>query len=255
MTPTKALLFGLAIDRMTLSETVDRCESLIQSGRPSRQFSINAAKVVAASRNKRLRSALASADVLSADGQSIVWASRLLRDPLPERVAGIDLMNSLIGRATERGFSVYFLGARQDVLDRAIATIKSHHPGLRIAGSHNGYFDDASFYGIAEEIRQSRADILFVGMSSPKKEYLIADLDPLNAPPLSVGVGGAIDVAAAVVRRAPIAFQRTGLEWLFRVAQEPRRLLWRYTTTNTQFVMLLLRELVSRRTPDGCESE
>jgi len=194
-----------------------------------------------------LRRIINECGLVSADGQAVVWASRLVGDPLPARVAGIDLMNELFGLAEKRAWRVYILGARQDVLEQAVIEIVRRHPALQIAGYRNGWFADAESEGVAAEIRSVDPDILFVGMSSPRKEYWLGCYGPTLGVPLVMGVGGAIDVVAGVTSRAPRWMQVVGLEWLYRLLQEPRRLGPRYLRTNGRFVALALRGAIRRR--------
>jgi N-acetylglucosaminyldiphosphoundecaprenol N-acetyl-beta-D-mannosaminyltransferase len=238
----RADVLGCPIDRVDIDEAVDRCRELIEEGRTARQVSINAAKLVAIREDDQLRDEVLECDLVTADGQSVVWASRLLGDALPERVAGIDLMQRLLALAEERGYRVFFLGATRRVLARALATIRSRHPGLHVVGSRDGYFRPYEEQAMREEIRAAAPDILFVAMSSPRKEHWVAAADELGVG-FAMGVGGSLDVLAGGVRRAPRIVQRLGLEWLFRLAQEPRRLARRYVTTNTRFLLLLIREV------------
>jgi N-acetylglucosaminyldiphosphoundecaprenol N-acetyl-beta-D-mannosaminyltransferase len=239
----RADILGCPIDRVDIDEAVDRCRELIEEpGRTTSQVSINAAKLVAIREDDQLRDEVLDCDLVTADGQSVVWASRLLGDGLPERVAGIDLMQRLLELAEERGYRVFFLGATRQVLARALATIRSRHPRLRVAGSRDGYFRPNEEQAMREEIRNAAPDILFVAMSSPRKEHWVATAGELDVG-FAMGVGGSLDVVAGEVRRAPRIVQRLGFEWLFRLAQEPRRLVRRYVTTNTRFLLLLIREV------------
>jgi len=249
----RADILGCPIDRLSMAETVARCRALIEQGASAQQMSVNAAKLVALRHDTRLRRIVTGCDLICADGQSVVWASRVLRDPLPERVAGIDLMNALLGVAEEHGYRVYFLGAQQDVLDRAVEKIRAGHPRLPIAGWRNGYFDQAEQSAVLDAIRAARPHIIFVAMSSPRKEYWLEENAPRIGPGLVVGVGGSLDVVAGIVRRAPGWMQRLGLEWAFRLLQEPRRLWRRYLTTNLTFVLLLTEELFARRSRRGAK--
>jgi len=242
-----AVVLGCRIDRLTMEETVARCEEIIAAREPRQHVVVNAAKLTMLQRDTRLREIVADAAIVNADGQSVVWASRLLGDPLPERVAGIDLMHRLLERAEERRYRVFVLGARAEVLDEALVRLRERHPRLVVAGARDGYFTEAESESVCEEIRASKADVLFVAMSSPKKELWVADNLERTGVPLAMGVGGAIDVVAGVASRAPLWAQRAGLEWLFRLAQEPRRLARRYAVTNARFVALVARELVRRR--------
>jgi N-acetylglucosaminyldiphosphoundecaprenol N-acetyl-beta-D-mannosaminyltransferase len=192
-------------------------------------------------------------DVIVADGQSVVWASRVLRRPLPERVAGIDLFQRLLYMAELQARSVYFLGARPDVLERMVRRIRVQHPGLTIAGSRDGYYAADEAPAVADTIKGSGADLLFLGMTSPKKEIFVATHGARTGAKVVHGVGGSFDVLAGVVKRAPRVWQRAGFEWLYRALQEPRRLGRRYLTTNVAFVGLVAREWMRsvRSAPSG----
>jgi N-acetylglucosaminyldiphosphoundecaprenol N-acetyl-beta-D-mannosaminyltransferase len=246
--PDRAHILGVEIDRLDMDETVARCAEIIDEGGPAQHVAVNAAKIVALRDDERLRSIVAGCDLVSVDGQPVVWASRLLRDPLPERVAGIDLMYRLLGLAEERGYRVYVLGATQDVLETAVARLAERYPRLTIAGYHHGYFDDADSAEICELVRAAEPHILFVAMSSPRKEYWLAEHAADLGVPFSMGVGGSIDVVAGLTKRAPGFMQRHGLEWFYRFVQEPRRLGPRYLRTNGRFAWLFVRELFGRRT-------
>ena len=209
-------------------------------------MAVNAAKIVAMRNDDELRRLVDDCELITADGQAVVWASRLLGDPLPVRVAGIDLMLELMALAERRGYRVYVLGAHQDVLEQALANLRERHPRLRVAGYHHGYFSAAEEPSVAAEVRAARPDLLFVAMSTPRKEYFLGHWGPELDVPFAMGVGGAVDVVAGVTRRAPRVLQRLGLEWAFRLAQEPRRLFRRYLVTNLAFVGLTLRHLARR---------
>lgn len=246
MRQPRVRVLGVEIDRLDLDRTVERCDAIISSGGFAQQVSINASKLVALHESPELRQIVEGCELVNADGQSIVWASRLLGDPLPARVAGIDLMHRLIELAEQREYDVYVLGARDEILHRAVSTLAERHPSLRIAGYRNGYFSEDSSQKVCEQIRESGAQILFVAMTSPRKEEWLARHRKDLGVNLAMGVGGAIDVVAGHTRRAPILLQRAGLEWTARVWQEPRRLLPRYLVTNTKFLRLLASELLRR---------
>jgi N-acetylglucosaminyldiphosphoundecaprenol N-acetyl-beta-D-mannosaminyltransferase len=245
---SRADVLGCPVDRLTADETLAAIEEVVETGGFAQHVCVNAAKLVALRRDRRLREIVEGCELVSADGMAIVWASRLLGDPLPERVNGTDLMLRLLGVAERRGWSVYVLGAKPDVLERALARIRAAHPGLRIAGARDGYFSDEESAAVAEAVREAAPDLLFVAMSSPGKEVWLAGHGRGLGVPLVMGVGGSIDIVAGVTRRAPRWMQAAGLEWLFRLAQEPRRLGRRYVVTNAQFLGLLGRELLRRRT-------
>ncbi|HLH66320.1 MAG TPA: WecB/TagA/CpsF family glycosyltransferase [Solirubrobacteraceae bacterium] len=249
--PDRAHVLGCPLDRVDLERAVAYCERVIERRGFAQHMAINAAKLVAMRSDSQLREAVERCELITADGQSIVWASRLLGDPLPCRVAGIDLMRALLSRAAARGFRVYILGASRETLALAVARIREEHPTLTIAGFHDGYYEDAEEERIAAEIAAARPDILFVAISSPRKEYFLARHGRRIGAPFVMGVGGAIDVQAGIVRRAPLAMQRLGLEWLFRLAQEPRRLAGRYARTNARFGALVAAEVVRARLRPG----
>ncbi|MEU3454300.1 WecB/TagA/CpsF family glycosyltransferase [Micromonospora sp. NPDC006766] len=247
--PCRRTLFGIDLDALTLGETVQRCVDAVGSGDRLEVGVVNAAKVVNMLRDPRLRAAVTGCDIVVADGQSVVWASRILRTRLPERVAGIDLFVRLLAEAERRGLSVYFLGARPVVLDAMIDRLRERFPALKIAGRHHGYFADTDAAAIADTVAASGAQLLFLGMTSPKKENFMAEFGDRTGVAVAHGVGGSFDVLAGVVKRAPRSWQRLGFEWLYRLLQEPRRLGGRYLTTNLMFVALVASELVRLRRP------
>jgi N-acetylglucosaminyldiphosphoundecaprenol N-acetyl-beta-D-mannosaminyltransferase len=215
---------------------------------------INAAKVVKMRQDEELRAAVAGCDLIVADGQSVVWASKLLRMPLPERVAGIDLFQRLLVEAERKGLSVYFLGAKEDVLAEMVRRMRTWYPKLNIAGSRHGYFGDDEAGEVADAVKASGAGLLFLGMTSPKKEKFVAAYGERTGASVVHGVGGSFDVFAGVVRRAPRMWQKAGFEWLYRAAQEPRRLGRRYLVTNAGFVRLVVREMFRTRRTGATES-
>jgi N-acetylglucosaminyldiphosphoundecaprenol N-acetyl-beta-D-mannosaminyltransferase len=243
-------LLGCPVDALDMDGTLALCMGLIEAkGGPVRQVSVNAAKVVQWEGDPGLREFVRGSDVISPDGQSVVWASRLLGRPLPERVAGIDLMGGLMKEAERRGLSIYVLGAREQVLDRALARIAELHPRLRIAGSMHGYFGAAEVPAVVARIKRAAPDLLFVAMPSPMKEnWLDIHLEETGVP-FGMGVGGSIDVLAGEYRRAPRWVQRLGAEWLFRLLQDPRRMWRRYLVGNLRFGWIVLRALARERDP------
>ncbi|HEY1276809.1 MAG TPA: WecB/TagA/CpsF family glycosyltransferase [Thermoleophilaceae bacterium] len=246
----RAEVLGCSIDRLDMEGTLSQVERAIDSRRFTQHMAINAAKLVSMQDDLELRRIVGGCALVNADGQSVVWASRLLGDPLPERVAGIDLMHALLGLAERRGYRVYFLGARGEVLERALARIREAHPGIQIAGARDGYFPEDEQEAVRDEIAAARPDIVFVAMSSPRKEYFLGDHGADLGAPFVMGVGGAVDVVAGVTRRAPALWQRLGLEWLYRLLQEPRRMFRRYAVTNTRFAYLVACELFAARRSD-----
>jgi N-acetylglucosaminyldiphosphoundecaprenol N-acetyl-beta-D-mannosaminyltransferase len=229
---------GLPLDPLTMDQSVDRCLELALDDRQHQHVVLNASKVNLARDDEQLRHIICDADIVNADGQSVVWAAGFLGTPVPERVAGIDLMHRLLECAALDGIPVYFLGATSEVLDEATRRLTDLYRGLQIAGAHDGYFEDGDT--VATQVRASGARILFVAMPSPQKEFFVRDHAMALGPLLAFGVGGSLDVVAGHVRRAPGWMQRSGLEWLYRFAQEPARMWRRYLVGNTRFVWSVL---------------
>ena len=244
-------LFGLRLDALTMGQAVARCADAIEHHEQLSIGVVNAAKIVKMRRDEQLRGAVAGCGLILADGQAVVWAGRVLGAPLPERVAGVDLFMELLAESARCGYRVYFLGARPDVLARMLEEAGRRFPGLIVAGARDGYYQPGQEAGIAEEIRTSRADILFLGMSSPRKELFMGEWGPATKAHVLHGVGGSFNILAGETRRAPVWLQTHGLEWLYRAWQEPIRLGRRYLTTNLAFLAMVARERIRRRGAPG----
>ena len=197
--------------------------------------------------NAELASACRAAHLTVADGMPVVWALRASGQPAPERVAGVDLMDRLLAAAAKHRLSIYFLGARREVVEALAKNSRIRYPGIEIAGFRDGYFGPKDHQAIVEEIRASGAHILFVGMPSPFKETWCQRYRERLDVPVIMGVGGSFDVLAGYVKRAPRWMQSAGLEWCWRLLMEPRKLWKRYLTTNGEFIWLAGREIVARR--------
>lgn len=236
------------VDAVNMEQAVSVAADAIRRRRPLLIGVVNAAKIVNMRRDAALRDAVLAADLILADGMAVVWAARVLGRPLPGRVTGIDLMHRLLTHADRHGCRVYCLGATDAVLEEVVRRVAHDHPGVKIVGRRNGYFAPAESEAVAEEIAAARPDILLAAMSSPKKEVFLVQWAPRMNIPVCHGVGGAFDVLAGKARRAPQLWQRLGMEWLYRVVQEPRRLWRRYLVTNTVFAWLVLCELLTRLT-------
>lgn len=227
---------GLPIHPLTLEESVASAEALIADGGPHQHVVLNAAKVVQAHDDPELARIIRSCSLVNADGQAVVWASRLLKTPVPERVAGIDFMLALWRSAARNGYRVYLLGAEAAVVEETARIATSQ--GVEVVGHRDGYWDESQERQVVVGVREARPDILFLAVPSPRKEYFLARRQKELGCALVVGVGGSFDVVAGLRSRAPRWMQRTGLEWFHRVAQEPRRMFLRYAVGNTRFVVL-----------------
>jgi len=245
--PAQIRLFDTRIHALTMAETVELIEDCISSGKQVVHNCINANKVVLIQNNSELKESLDEADIVSADGQAIVWASRWIGNPLPERVPGIDLMNELLELAHLKKYGVFLFGATEEIVQEVASIYKKKYSEELIAGLRNGYFTDDDEDQIAESINQSGAKILFVAIPSPAKENFIkrqkTQMPNIN---LLMGVGGSFDVVAGKVKRAPRWMQDRGLEWLFRLIQEPRKMWRRYLIGNLKYIRLAFREYIRR---------
>lgn len=225
-----------------MKQTIDLVDSAILEKRSIHHVVINAVKVANAQKDIELKESIVNCDIINADGQGIVWASRILNNPLPERVAGIDLMEELVALASRKKYRIFFLGAREDILSKVIRVYSDKFGNDIIAGYRNGYFKKEEEAQIAQQIADSNANILFVAMSSPKKEIFLNTYKHLIKTSFIMGVGGSFDVVSGFVKRAPEWMQDWGLEWLFRTIQEPRRMWKRYLFGNSIFIYLVLKE-------------
>jgi len=243
----RVTLLGCEVNVLSLEQSVEAVASIVQRGVSMQHCVVNAAKLVAMRDDPELRRIVLDCPIVNADGQAVVWAARLLGTPLPERVAGIDLLHALLEWAAREGHPVYFLGATAEVLRQAVAHACARFPGLIVAGSHDGYFSTADEEAVVAGIHDSGVDLLFVGMPSPRKEYWLSGNLARLGVPFAMGVGGSFDVLAGKVRRAPKWMQKLGLEWFYRFAQEPRRLWRRYLVGNARFACMVWQERRRRR--------
>jgi len=226
-----------------MQETLQIVDKSIQQKEQLHHTVVNAGKIVAMQKDEALRESVNEADLINADGQAVIWASKILNKPLKERVAGIDLFENLIKLANQKEYSVYLLGAKQDVVETVANNFKQNYNPNIIAGYRNGYFSAAEEKQIVEKIVASKANMLFVAMSSPKKEiFLHKHREALQAVNFIMGVGGSFDVLSGKTKRAPLWMQNSGLEWFYRFAQEPKRMWKRYLVGNTKFILLVLKE-------------
>ncbi len=244
MTPRTTVLNG-RFDAWTSQRTVDAVFDALDEGRRGWLCTVNVATLMTMRRQPWLQSFVDRAMIVVADGQPIVWTAPLFGGRLPERVAGIDLVDALCAEAARRGRGVYCLGATPTVVAGAVARLRDRHRGLVVAGS-DGYFPPGQAAARASAIRATGASLLFVGMGTPLQERFIEQQWDRLGPLVAVGVGGSFDVLAGTRRRAHPRLAGLGLEWLVRLAQEPVRLMPRYLTTNTRFCALIAGAALTR---------
>ena len=234
------------IDNLNMQETLQVINDTIDSGAQLHHVVINAAKMVAMQTDLKLRQSVNSCDLINADGQSVVWASRILGQPLKERVAGIDLMENLVELAYNKNFKIFFFGAKEEVVSRVVNNYKIKYSKDIIAGYRNGYFKKEDEVDIAKQISDSGADILFVAISSPTKEnFLYDNKETLRGVNFIMGVGGSFDVVSGLVKRAPLWMQKIGMEWFYRFVQEPKRMWKRYLIGNIKFIWMVFKARLS----------
>lgn len=235
-------MMGCEIDNLSMEATLQKIDGFITSGQPHQHVAVNVDKLVKASRDADLRTIINGCALISADGMPVVWASRLLGKGLPERVAGVDLFEALMKRSSDRGWRVFLLGAREEIVVEVKNRYERKYPGLTVCGYQNGYWTPDEEAGVVEQIGASKPDLLFVAISSPKKEQFLGKYQAELKVPFAMGVGGTFDVAAGKTRRAPGWMQKSGLEWFYRFLQEPRRMFKRYFIDDVAFLWLLVRE-------------
>ncbi|EGR0728176.1 exopolysaccharide biosynthesis glycosyltransferase VpsK [Vibrio cholerae] len=234
---------GSPMDVASMSETVALIRDRILCQEFTQHVVVNVAKLVNMRKDPELAQSVTECDIINIDGMGVVWGARFLGHQVPERVAGVDLFLELNAMAAQEQMPVFYLGAKPEIVEKTAAVMQAKHPQLVIAGYHHGYFWDDE-QAIVEKIRQSGAKLLFVAITSPKKENFINRWQEQLGVLFVMGVGGTFDVVAGHVSRAPLWMQKAGLEWLYRVLQEPGRMWKRYLITNSRYAWLLLNEKV-----------
>lgn len=235
---------GSPMDVATMSDTVSHIENNVAQGNFLQHVVVNVAKIVNMQKDATLAESVKACDVINIDGMGVVFGARFLGHDIPERVAGVDLFHELLKMSQKREFPIFLLGATEEVVTQTNNKVKALYPNLTVAGYNNGYFwDDEE--AIVAKIRESGAKLLFVAITSPKKENFINKWKDQLGVDFVMGVGGTFDVVAGKVNRAPLWMQNSGLEWLYRVIQEPRRMWKRYLVTNSKFAWLLIKNKLS----------
>jgi len=241
----RIIIFNCPFDILTMEETVKIINTSIREKKQLKHVVVNVAKLVYMQKDLELYESVVNSDIINPDGQAIVWASKFLGKPLPERVTGIDLMQNLVKLAYEKGYKIFFFGAKEEVVKKVVEKYSNEFSKDIIAGYRNGYFKQNEEEFVAKQIADSGADILFVAISSPKKEIFLNKYKGTINVPFIMGVGGSFDVVAGVIKRAPKWMQKCGLEWFYRLLQEPKRMWKRYLFTNVIFIYLFIKEFIS----------
>lgn len=216
-------IMGVNIDSINNQQVIDRILEFIKESTTHMIFTPNSEIIYTTKEDYSLKNILNSADLLIPDGIGVVWASRILGNPIKERITGFDTMSKLFDIGKDGTISFYLFGSSQDVIEKAVENLKNKYPKLNILGFHNGYFDSSSEDAIVNEINSLNPDVLLVALGAPKQEkWIYKNKDALNAK-VCMGVGGCFDVIAGKVNRAPLVYQKLGLEWFYRFVKQPSR--------------------------------
>ena len=249
---------GVPIDRLTMGQAVDAIEGLVRDGRGGSVFTPNVDHIVQCQTDARLRAAYDAVSISLADGMPVVWASRLLRRELPEKVSGSDLVGPLVRRAAERRWRVLLLGGGEGIAQRAAARMCADNPGLHVVGALSPRVDLGESaerrQRLLDAVRSATPDLVLVALGAPKQEIWIHESTAALAPAVLLGIGATLDFMAGAVARAPAWMSRSGFEWLYRLAREPRRLWSRYLIRDPKFLGVLLNELRARGQPGAPSS-
>lgn len=240
---SKRLQFmGLNYDLFNKDETLSLIDKSIKLKDlpPIYRADLNVATVVEAQSNEFIKEYINGAEIVNIDGSGVLLGCHLLSKSAPARITGVDLFGELLQKGDKEKYSIYFLGATEEVIQKVINKVRISYPNIVIAGYRNGYFSENDPI-VVNDIKDASPDILFIGMKSPEKElFTFKNLKYLNTRVI-IGVGGTFDVFVGKVKRAPIWIQNIGFEWLYRVYQEPKRMWKRYVKSNTKYLFLLLK--------------
>jgi len=244
-------LLGIEIDNLDMKESIYKIEELIKISKYSMVFTPNTQRLIGAQKDKNVKKIYDHADLLIPDGMSIIWASKILGNQLKERVAGSDLFPLFCKAAVKSGYKLFFLGAEPGIADKAKELLTMQNPGIKIVGTYSPPY---GFENHLEEInkiigiiKKRQPDVLFIGLGFPKEEKFVWKYKNEYRAPVSIGIGATFDFIAGKVKRAPKWMQSCGLEWFWRLIQEPRRLWKRYLIGNTVFIWLVFKELIKTK--------
>lgn len=243
---------NVPIDAVTLGGALDAIDALVQAGDGGTIFTPNVDHIVIAQQNARFAAAYASSSLSLVDGMPVLWASRLLGRPLPEKLSGADLVLPLMQRALERRYRVFLLGGAPGVADGARVALQRDFPGLAIVGVDASRVDvDQISTDLVARIKAAQPNLVLVALGAPKQEIFSSEQSEALAPAVLLGIGASLDFVAGVRNRAPAWISGLGVEWLFRLVQEPRRLARRYLLRDPRFLLIMARQLWGGKMPTG----
>lgn len=242
----KVNILGCSFTSLSFKETVDWVNALIVSGKKGYICTVNVAILMMMRSDPLLNDIVQRSSFVVPDGQPILWASLYQPVHLKERITGMDLMCALCELSAKKGYRVGFLGSRRETMEKAVAILKERYPGLTVSFTSDGYFSSDEEAEKAELIRTSRPQILFVAMGAPKQEVFIDKFLPGLDVNFMLPVGGALEIITGNLKRAPVWMQKCGLEWFYRLLQEPKRLWRRYLFTNTLFIFLVFSDIIKK---------
>lgn len=244
---SKVNILDTLIDNISFNETINIIHKGIINNESIQLTDVNAGKIIQIKSDETLEKSVAISDLINADGQSLVWASKILGKPLKERVAGIDLMDNLVKLAHENQYKIFLFGAKEEVVKKVVEIYSKKYSKNLIAGYRNGYFNKNEEASIAKEITDSGAQMLFVAITSPFQEnFMFNNKEILKSVNFKMGVGGSFDVISGMTKRAPLWMQKNGLEWFYRFLQEPKRMWKRYLVGNSKFIYLVFKQKFSK---------
>jgi N-acetylglucosaminyldiphosphoundecaprenol N-acetyl-beta-D-mannosaminyltransferase len=251
ISPTSVHLLGVRIDAVTVAQAIGAFQRMIETRRPSLVFNVNVDICMQIRRDPTLGAIFRSADLVLADGTPMMWAARLLKSPLPERVSGSDFVTTFCGVAANAGYRLFLLGAAPGVAWRAKIALEDMHPGLQIVDTYSPPYgfehDEVENNRILERVTRAAPDVLFAAFGAPKEQQWLFRFRSDLGVPVSMGIGSSLDYLGGRLRRAPQWMQVWGLEWSYRLVQEPRRLSRRYLIDDSPFFYYVFREMLRQR--------
>ena len=238
-------ILNIEVDNVNMKETLQSIDRMIRKGKPSYVVTPNINHVVALESDSLFREIYDKADLILTDGKPLIWYSRLVKRPIKAKISGSDLFPLLCKMAAKRGYKMYFLGAAEGVAAKAAENLEKKYPGLNVCGTYSPKFgfenDLEESQKINGQIKEAAPDILIVGLGAPKQEkFIYRNLEELNVP-VSLGLGASLDFEAGNISRAPRWMANAGLEWLYRIIQDPKRLFKRYFFDGLKFIPIMIK--------------